>query len=338
VAAAQLFLSTKTIEKHLGSAYRKLGLHSRAELARLFGAQKLALAPGAPSAGAPSPRPTRPKDVGVGLGIPLLRIRACGRSLVGDPTSRRFPGEPPAATAREETSAPMPIQRQLRLVRTPNRDHADRPGVPATARAAAGDQQAWQELVTRYTPAIRAAARGFGIRAADVDDVVQTTWLAAVRYLHRVQRPESVGAWLLTTTRREALRTLQRGLRETLTDSPLEPAVPDDQQPDALLLDRERRHVLHRAIDRLSDRQRGVLHSLLATPETSYADLSKTLEMPIGSIGPTRDRGLARLRQTRSSPLSTATTPHNDDVPPTRLPRAAAVEAGSTRRHEGGEA
>ena len=35
-AAARLFLSEKTIERHLGSVYRKLGVRSRAQLVRRF--------------------------------------------------------------------------------------------------------------------------------------------------------------------------------------------------------------------------------------------------------------------------------------------------------------
>ena len=35
-AAAALFVSPKTIEAHLGRAYRKLGIRSRGELTRLF--------------------------------------------------------------------------------------------------------------------------------------------------------------------------------------------------------------------------------------------------------------------------------------------------------------
>jgi DNA-binding CsgD family transcriptional regulator len=43
-AAAQLYLSPKTIEKHLGSTYTKLGLRSRTELARVFAAEPAAAA------------------------------------------------------------------------------------------------------------------------------------------------------------------------------------------------------------------------------------------------------------------------------------------------------
>ena len=35
---------------------------------------------------------------------------------------------------------------------------------------------------------------------------------------------------------------------------------------------------------------------MLSTPAPTYEQLSARLEMPVGSIGPTRDRALARLR------------------------------------------
>jgi DNA-binding NarL/FixJ family response regulator len=39
--AAELFLSPKTIEFHLGRVYRKLGIHSRTELATLVAEDRL---------------------------------------------------------------------------------------------------------------------------------------------------------------------------------------------------------------------------------------------------------------------------------------------------------
>ena len=190
---------------------------------------------------------------------------------------------------------------QLRLVRTTTAPAAatdDGAAVAALARAAAGgDEHAWQRLVEDFSPALRAAARSFRLAPADVDDVVQATWLAALCHIRRLQKPEAIGAWLLTTARREALRSRQRRLRETVTDSPPEQAAPRSDQPDALLLAREREQALQTAVHRLPARQRHLLHALLTANRTRYADLSTDLEMPIGAIGPTRDRGLARLRR-----------------------------------------
>ena len=97
-------------------------------------------------------------------------------------------------------------------------------------RAADGDSRAWDELVVRFNPRLRAAARGFRLGAADVEDVVQTTWLAAFTHIHRIEKPEAIAGWLLVTARRAALRTLQRGMREVVTD---ELPAPRDPAPDS---------------------------------------------------------------------------------------------------------
>ena len=162
--------------------------------------------------------------------------------------------------------------------------------------AADGDEFAWSELVRRLDSLLRGVARRYRLGAADVDDVVQTTWLRAVDHVGRLQDPGAIAGWLVVTARREAMRTLQRGVRAVLTDDTAAIDDPDPSGPDVLAIARERRVALHGAVDRLSGRQRVLLESMLASPAPTYEQLSARLEMPVGSIGPTRERALARLR------------------------------------------
>jgi hypothetical protein len=46
---------------------------------------------------------------------------------------------------------------------------------------------------------------------------------------------------------------------------------------------------------------------MLTSPTPSYEQISTRLEMPVGSIGPTRDRALARLREDRALVRALAT-------------------------------
>ena len=165
--------------------------------------------------------------------------------------------------------------------------------------AAAGDNRAWEELHARFTPTLRAAARAFRLSSADVDDVVQQTWLAAVRYIDTLKSPQSIGAYLVVTVRREALRVLQRGVHEVVSDELPEYADPLTGPPEKELIDEEQRVALHAAVERLDGRKQRLLHALLHTPDASYVDLAERLRMPIGSIGPTRERALDRLRYDR---------------------------------------
>jgi RNA polymerase sigma factor (sigma-70 family) len=163
--------------------------------------------------------------------------------------------------------------------------------------AASGDESAWNELVRRLDGVLRGVARRYRLASADVDDVVQTTWLRAVDHVGRLQDPGAIAGWLVVTTRREAMRTLQRGVREVLTDDVAAIDDPDPASPDVLAIARERQAALHGAVDRLSGRQRVLLASMLASPAPTYEQISTRLDMPVGSIGPTRDRALARLRE-----------------------------------------
>jgi DNA-directed RNA polymerase specialized sigma24 family protein len=63
------------------------------------------------------------------------------------------------------------------------------------------------------------------------------------------------------------------------------------------MLNQERNATLWRCIQALPERSRTLLTMLLTDPPTSYSEIAATLEMPVGSIGPTRSRLLATLRR-----------------------------------------
>jgi RNA polymerase sigma factor (sigma-70 family) len=164
--------------------------------------------------------------------------------------------------------------------------------------AACGDEGAWIELVERLDAVLRAVAGRYRL-GADLDDVVQTAWLRALEHVDRINEPGAIAGWLVTTTRREAMRTLQRGVREVVTGDVAATVEADPATPEAIAIEGERRAAVHAAVGRLPRRQRRLMTSLLATPAPSYSRVAQQADMPLGSIGPTRDRAIARLREDR---------------------------------------
>lgn len=166
----------------------------------------------------------------------------------------------------------------------------------ALVRAAvARDAAAWTALVHRFDPTLRAVARSFRLCAADVDDVVQATWLKAFEHIDRIRDPDAISWWLTTTTRRHALRVLQGPMRELVSDDPDLGDGSHEDGPEVALLAAERREVLARAVRTLPPRQRQLITALAADSSSNYSEISRQLSMPIGSIGPIRGKSLARL-------------------------------------------
>jgi RNA polymerase sigma factor (sigma-70 family) len=203
-------------------------------------------------------------------------------------------------------------RRRPGLDRVPHRREAVRPATatrPAAGHlsdgdvativrsAAAGNQEGWDALVREFGGLIRAIAGAYRLRDARAADVAQVTWLRLFEHLVDVREPARVGAWLATTARRECLRVLREDCRQLrLDDHVLEDASPEVPGED--LLDAERDLALWRAFECLRPSDQALLHMLLvADPRPSYDEISAALDIPIGSIGPTRARALERLRQ-----------------------------------------
>jgi RNA polymerase sigma factor (sigma-70 family) len=160
-----------------------------------------------------------------------------------------------------------------------------------------GDEAAMADLVQLLTPIMWHAVRAQGIDRDTSSDVVQTTWLSLVRSADSIAEPQALLQWLLVSARREAWRVGKRDgrveAREFEADDLIAPAR---EVPEELVLRSDGDARLWQHIAALSQRCQELLRVIAFAARPDYSAVAKSLGMPVGSIGPTRGRCLAKLK------------------------------------------
>jgi RNA polymerase sigma factor (sigma-70 family) len=164
----------------------------------------------------------------------------------------------------------------------------------------AGDESAWRAVTEQYEPLLRWLARRCGLSAEDAGDAVQLTWLRCLEHIDQLTDADRLNGWLVTICRRECIRLATRARREVLLSEPDMVRLIDDRHeeddPCTQAAVRDQCNRLYHAITALPGQQRVILVELLKREDQSYLDLSRRLGLPVGSIGPTRQRAVTRLR------------------------------------------
>jgi RNA polymerase sigma factor (sigma-70 family) len=172
--------------------------------------------------------------------------------------------------------------------------------VALVTRAAGDDPAAWHDIVERYAPLVWSICARFQLGSSDREDVAQNVWLLLVEQLGKLREPAALPGWLATTTHRECLRVVTAARRSERLGTGLDDAlqfVDNTIVIDEEILMAERNAALRAAFAELPPRYQQLLAMLAKDPPVSYAEISATLQIPVGSIGPQRARCLERLRK-----------------------------------------
>lgn len=163
--------------------------------------------------------------------------------------------------------------------------------------ARAGKREALEAIAVELTPLLWHVVRAQGLDREAAQDTVQCTWLKLLSRLDEIDSPLALTAWLVTTARREAWRVRSAQRTEHPVDSndmteirDLRPTPEED-----VLLD-ERHRAVWQAVHRLPQRCQELLRVVAFVHRPDYDAVAAALGMPRGSIGPTRGRCLAKLR------------------------------------------
>jgi RNA polymerase sigma factor (sigma-70 family) len=160
-----------------------------------------------------------------------------------------------------------------------------------------GDAGAMDELVATMTPVLWHVVRAYGHDRQSAEDVIQATWLGFVRSHQTIKDPQAVASWLITSARRGAAahaRTARRAL--PVEDETLHTVLPHADSAEALAVLDDQAARLWSAVASVDERCRKLLRVVAFMDRPDYQSLSQDLDMPVGSIGPTRARCLAKVR------------------------------------------
>ena len=153
------------------------------------------------------------------------------------------------------------------------------------------------DLVSAMTPVLWHVVRAYGHDREAAEDVIQATWLGFVRLHQTIKDPQAVASWLITSARRGAAAHARNARRaDPVEDEKLAAVLPDEVSAETVAVLDDEAARLWEAVARVDERCRRLLRVIAFMDRPDYHSLSQDLDMPVGSIGPTRARCLAKVR------------------------------------------
>jgi RNA polymerase sigma factor (sigma-70 family) len=159
------------------------------------------------------------------------------------------------------------------------------------ARCREGDQQAWNELVTRFSRYVYAiTSRVYRLDQHDAEDVFQDVFARTYERLGELRDDEAIRPWIATLTRRLCVDRLRAGGREQPMDEPIDPGETDNaiETLDEAL-------AVHEGLKALPEHCGEILDRFFARDE-SYRTIGEALDLPAGTIASRISRCLGKLK------------------------------------------
>jgi RNA polymerase sigma-70 factor (ECF subfamily) len=188
-------------------------------------------------------------------------------------------------------------------------------------RARAGDPVVWDRLFRRYQLPLFVWVREMVRNEADALDIVQETFMRAIRHVGELRDPARVGAWLFRIARQRCWDCLRRRGREqgrtaVPAEEELEETVPmadSEPLPDQWLIRREDEARFFCALAALPEPQRAVvvLHFLEEFP---LEEIAAILDVPVGTVKSRLYHARRRLRAECAEMLNQSGSTHENSA------------------------
>ena len=194
------------------------------------------------------------------------------------------------------------------LIEVPERDETNRSYTIGAVADRAGDFGSFEELAMPHFAKLYNFAHWLAQDRAAAEDLVQETYMKALRGFSSFQQGTNFRAWMYKILRNTFLTT-KAGLKVSVSldsdgdDKPAEPAV--TETPESVLLARVEVETIQSALEKLPVKFREII-LLCDLEEMSYQEIGETLGIPIGTVMSRLSRARKAMRELLAAKLQGA--------------------------------
>ena len=184
------------------------------------------------------------------------------------------------------------------LIELRERDETSRSYTVGAVADRAGDFGSFEELAMPHFAKLYNFAHWLTQDRAAAEDLVQETYMKALRGFSSFQQGTNFRAWMYKILRNTFLTT-KAGLKASVSldiddDKPAEPTVVET--PESVLLARVELETIQNALEKLTVKFREII-LLCDLEEMSYQEISETLGIPIGTVMSRLSRARKAMRE-----------------------------------------
>ena len=169
----------------------------------------------------------------------------------------------------------LPIERTFRFILLLCGSHPSQ--TPSSSPVRAGDEDAWRELVARFSRYVFAiCSQAFRLRSEDCEEVFQEVFARTYEHLEKLRDDDAIRPWIGQLTRRLCIDHLRSSSREEIVDPEALPGGVDDAMETI-----DEAFAVHEAMAELTENCREILDRFFARDE-SYQTIGAALEILLG--------------------------------------------------------
>lgn len=158
-------------------------------------------------------------------------------------------------------------------------------------RAIEGDQDAYKDLMDKYQKPLYFHVLKMVRNHEQVEDLVQEAFMKAFNNLNSYNTNYAFSTWLYRITTNHTIDYLRKKKLKTTSindpvktkDGEMEIQISDDAETDRDIIRKERKKIIHNAINDLPKKYRRVIE-MRHLQELSYQEIADQLDLPLGTV------------------------------------------------------